>query len=169
MQTVGSLFGTGAVVPGTGILTNSSLHFSYLEHPGANRIVPGGQVEQNPCISIVFDSADHVVFAMGSPGGKTRVQTVRQMVANVLDFGMDLQAAVDAPRFLAGPDGVTVYLEPDLDAGEGGLRAELTRRGHRVAAATAPLGSGQAVGFNPLTGARLAAADYRFESVALAF
>ena len=111
MQTVGTLFGTGAVAAGTGVLLNSSLYFAFARGAEANRIVPGGHLEQNPCIAVVLDAAGRLRLVAGSPGGRTRVETVRQLLANVVDFGMNVQQAVDAGRFLNSPDGTSVDFE----------------------------------------------------------
>ncbi|MEO5901554.1 MAG: gamma-glutamyltransferase, partial [Ilumatobacteraceae bacterium] len=111
MQTVGTLFGTAAVIGNTGFFANSSLYFAYLGIDGANRIVPGEGVEQNPCLATVCDVDGNVELVIGSPGGKTRVETVRQMLANVVDFGFNVQQAVDAPRFLLAPDDGSVQFE----------------------------------------------------------
>ena len=51
---------------------------------------------------------------LGSPGGKTVIQTVRQILMNVIDFGLNIQQAIDAPRFLSQPDGITVAIEAPL-------------------------------------------------------
>jgi gamma-glutamyltranspeptidase/glutathione hydrolase len=165
MQTVGSVFGTGAVATGTGVLLNSSAALSFPHGTGANRMRPGGKVEQNPCLAFVLDAGGGLRFAVGTPGGKTRVETVRQMLVDLLDFGMSLGSALDEPRFLMSPDGTEVWFEDDVPAG---LRAELERRGHTVVVRGEPFGSGQAVGIDPRTGDRSAAADRRLESVARA-
>ena len=66
--------------------------------------------------------------AIGSPGGHTIVQTVPQMVMNMIDFHMDVQQAITAPRLS--------FVEPDIIAVDPGvpegLRKELTKLGHNV-------------------------------------
>src|SRR5262249_48963476 len=66
--------------------------------------------------------------AIGSPGGHTIVQTGPQMVMNLIDFHMDVQQAIAAPRLS--------FVEPDLIAVEEevpeGVRKELTKLGHHV-------------------------------------
>lgn len=169
MQTVGTLFGTGAVVGTTGILANSSIYFAFARPGGANRVVPTCGIEQNPCLALAFDPQGNLTLVIGSPGGKTRVETVRQMLVNILDFGMNPQQAVDAARFLVAPDGATVDFEQRYGPVDPALRAALESRGHRVSVVDEAFGSGQAIAIDPGTGARLAAADWRRESVALAY
>jgi gamma-glutamyltranspeptidase / glutathione hydrolase len=169
MQTVGVQFGTGAVIEGTGMFANNSATFCYPRARGRNRLVAGQKVEQNPCLAMVFRPSGELTHVVGSPGGKARVETVRQMLVNLLDHGLSPQQAVDAPRFLRSPDGTEVIFErrygPDIDPG---LRDELEARGHVVRVVDELFASGQLVGIDPLSGARYAAADWRRESVALA-
>lgn len=169
MQTVGCLFGTGAIADDTGVFTNSSMYFAYVGGQGANRIVPGAPVEQNPCVAMVFDPAGRLRLVAGSPGGKTRVETVRQMIVNVLDYGMNIQQAVDAPRFLTAGDGLTVDFESRYGPVPGQLRAALESRGHVVREVGETFGTGQAVAIDLGSGTRAGAADWRLESVALAY
>ena len=69
-------------------------------------------------------------IALGTPGGHTIDQTVPQMVMNLLDFGMDVQQAITAPRIS--------FVEPDVLAVESripqSVRDELAARGHKVRA-----------------------------------
>jgi gamma-glutamyltranspeptidase/glutathione hydrolase len=169
MQTVGTFFGTGAVAPGTGVLMNSSLYFAYGDPTVANRIVPGRPIEQNPCIAMVFSGDGRLRLVIGSPGGRARVETVRQLIVDVLDFGMNVQQAVDAGRFLVSLDGSSVDFEARYGEVDPGLRTALEARGHVVLVKEEAFGSGQAIAIDPSTGARMAGADWRREAVALAF
>lgn len=67
-------------------------------------------------------------LAIGTPGGHTIPQTLPQMVMNAIDFGMDVQRAIAAPRIaFRVPD--TLFVEPGIPAP---VRSELERRGHRL-------------------------------------
>ena len=169
MQTVGTFFGTGAVVEGTGVLANSCLYFAYAGKCEANRVVPGQGIEQNPCLASVFDQDGNLELVVGSPGGRTRVETVRQMLVNVVDFGMNIQQAVDSPRFLGGADGHSVDFEQRYGPLPAELRTALEARGYSVRLTDEVFGSGQAVAVDPASQTRMAAADWRRESVALAY
>lgn len=169
MQTIGIAFGTGALVGDTGIFANGSMYFAHADPHMPNGIAPGRRLEQNPAIMMAFDADDRLALICGSPGGKTRVETVRQMLVNVVDFGMDIQQAVDAPRFLASPDGRTAELEVSFERLAPSLAASLRSRGHHVEFTTRRFGTGQAIMIDPATGTRMAGADWREESVALAY
>ncbi len=170
MQTVGVQFGAGAVIAGTGMFANNSASFCYPRSQGRNRLVPGQKVEQNPCLAMVFAPSGELRHVVGSPGGKARVETVRQMLVNLLDHALSPQQAVDAPRFLRSPDGSEVIFERRYGADvDPGLRAALEGRGHTVRVVDELFASGQLVGIDPPSGARYGAADWRRESVALAY
>jgi gamma-glutamyltranspeptidase / glutathione hydrolase len=120
-------------------------------------------------VNMIFDAARRLCLVVGSPGGKTRVETVRQMIANVIDCGMTIQQAVDAPRFLTAPDGRAVELEPEITALHPQLAAALEARGHQTRSATRRFGSGQGIVIDGATGTRMGGAGWRQEAVALAY
>ena len=151
------------------MLLNSSLYFAYVDPTMANRIVPGQPIEQNHCLSLLFDRAGRLCLVAGSPGGKARVETVRQLIANVVDFRMNAQQAVDASRFLASADGRSVDFELRYGAVDIALKEALEKWGHTVHLKDEAFGSGQLIAIDPSTGALMAAADWRREAVALAF
>jgi len=87
---------------------------------------------------------------------------------NVIDFGMNIQQAIEAPRFTADPLKNDVRIEPRIAAD---VLAELERRGHKLTR-TAPWGGpGTLEGFviDPKTGARMAGYDPRANSVGIAW
>ena len=159
----------GAVADETGIIPNTSLYFADADPALPNGVAPGKRLEQNPAVMMAFDDNGRLAFITGTPGGKTRVETVRQMVVNIVDFGMDIQQAVDAPRFLSAPDGITAEIEESLALRAPYLIAELKRRGHRVDITSRRFGTGQAVMIDAATGTRMGGADWRQESIALAY
>ena len=168
MQTIGYPFGTGAMDDETGIIPNSSLYFADADPKLPNGVGPGKRLEQNPAVMMAFNEG-RLAFIVGSPGGKTRVETVRQMLVNIVDFGMNIQRAVDAPRFLSAPDGITAELEEGMARFAPDLAGQLEARGHRVAIVPRRFGTGQAVMIDAATGMRMGGADWRQESIALAY
>jgi len=120
-------FGSGVVVPETGItLQNRGSSFSLdPDHP--NRIEPG----KRPFHTLIpglcrLDSDDWAAF--GVMGGYMQPQGHLQVLANVLDYGMPLQAAMDAPRWRYRADG-SLAVE---DRFSEGVLPKLARRGHDV-------------------------------------
>jgi gamma-glutamyltranspeptidase/glutathione hydrolase len=127
-QTLGMLFGSKVMVPGTGIWLNNSMQYCTFE-PKGNPMdaIAGRRKLAGFCPMFVIRDGKPWI-AIGSPGGHTIVQTVPQMVMNMIDFRMDVQQAIAAPRLS--------FIEPDITAvDEGvpeGVRKELTALGHNV-------------------------------------
>ncbi|HSR41145.1 MAG TPA: gamma-glutamyltransferase, partial [Longimicrobiales bacterium] len=127
INSIYSAFGSGVVVPGTGFaLQNRGAGFTMEEgHP--NRVAPG----KRPFHTIIpaFVTRDGEPWlSFGVMGGSMQPQGHVQVLLNLLLFGMDLQEAIDAPRFrhLAG---LRVGLEPPVGDG---VREALRARGHDV-------------------------------------
>lgn len=96
-QTLSFLFGSGFVVPGTGILLNNDMNnFSY-QKGQANTLEPGKspRVSRSPTILL---REGRLALILGSPGAGRIITTVAQIIINVLNHGMDLEQAVAAPR-----------------------------------------------------------------------
>ena len=108
-------------------------------------------------------------LAFGVMGGAMQPQAQAQVIANVVDFGMDLQAAGDAPRAYHGgssqpagqpaePDGGELSLEPGFGST---VRKQLMDRGHRIGSAQGVFGGYQAVMHDPDEGILTGASDPR--------
>jgi gamma-glutamyltranspeptidase/glutathione hydrolase len=114
-------------------------------------------------------------LAFGVMGGDFQPQGQVQVLVNLVDFAMNLQEAGDAPRFRhvgstepvgsMAPmrDGGTVYLEPGVSAD---IRAELARRGHKLADGTTSYGGYQAILRDPATGTYAGATESRKDGCA---
>lgn len=131
-------FGSGLVVPGTGIaLQNRGANFSLDPH-SPNCAAPG----KKPYHTIIpgFLSKDkNAVGPFGVMGGFMQPQGHVQVLSNLLDFGMNPQQALDAPRW-QWTGGRHVQLEKQFPAA---LRDELIRRGHEVEVLESSLSMGR--------------------------
>ena len=122
------LFGSKVMAPGTGIWLNNSMQYCVFE-PKGNPLdaLPGHRKLAGFCPMIVLKDGKPWL-ATGSPGGHTIVQTVPQIVMNMIDFRMDVQQAIAVPRLS--------FVEPDITAVDEGIpdavRKELTTMGHNV-------------------------------------
>jgi len=105
-------YGSGLVVPKTGIPMNNTLGEPELNPRGFHALAPGERLISNMSPTVVT-SEDGGVIALGSPGASRIPTAILQTVINVLDFGMTLEGAVLAPRF---------HAEGDLFAYEAGAR-----------------------------------------------
>ena len=126
-QTLSFLFGSGFVVPGSGILLNNDMNnFSY-QRGQANTMEPGKspRVSRSPTIIL---REGRPVLLVGSPGAGRIIPTVAQVIINVLDHGMELDKAVAAPR-LYTRNGQPVQIEDGFPQES---IAALKARGHGV-------------------------------------
>lgn len=165
--TIGGSFGSKEVIEGTGILMQDRTWWMALEGPSPNIVAPNrrANIGHSP-IAVLKDGK--LIMSLGSPGGDTIRQTVFQTVVNVLDFGFNIQQAIEAPRFTADPLTNGVRLEPRIAAD---VVAELERRGHKVTRTSPWGGPGTLEGFtiDPVTGARMGGYDPRANSIAIAW
>lgn len=97
-----SLFsGSGVVMGETGILMNSRMLGFELDPRHPNCLAPGKRPVHTLNTYVVYQD-NHPVLVGGTPGAHWQVQTNLQILTNVLDFNMDPQSAIDAPRFTLG-------------------------------------------------------------------
>jgi gamma-glutamyltranspeptidase / glutathione hydrolase len=125
-HTAVSLFGSKVVVPDTGLLLSNGMIWFDPEPGRPNSIEPGKRalVNMTPFLGLRDGSP---YLAVGAPGGRKIVSAVPQVLANLIDFALGPQAAVEAPRLHT--EGTAVDVDDRLGpAAIGGLR----RRGHRV-------------------------------------
>lgn len=105
--TINSSYGSGIVVDGAGFLLNNEMD-DFSSKPGvpnqfgligseANKIKPGKRMLSSMSPTIVLKE-NKPFLVVGSPGGSTISTVVLQVIMNVLDFGMDIQQAIDMPR-----------------------------------------------------------------------
>ncbi|MFN9774694.1 MAG: gamma-glutamyltransferase [Burkholderiales bacterium] len=142
-QTINSLFGARYMVPGTGLIPNNYLYV-FDPRPGrANSLAPGKRVTSSMAPLIVLrDGAPR--WALGLPGGLRIFPSAMQALVNLVDHGMSLQQAVEAPRLWT--QGFQLELEPGFpDAVADALRA----RGHDVLRVPNVGGGMCAVQFDP--------------------
>ena len=131
IQSVFGYFGSGVVIPGTGIvLQNRGSGFTMAEgHP--NTIAPGKRPFHTiipAFVTRVTPQGEEPWLAYGVMGGGYQPQGHVQVLLNMIEFGMDLQTAIDAPR-VAHAGGLRITLEAPIgDA----VRAKLTAMGHQV-------------------------------------
>jgi gamma-glutamyltranspeptidase/glutathione hydrolase len=155
-QTINSLFGSRAMVPGTGMLLNNTMAL-FDPHPGhVLSVVPGKRMTSSMAPTILLRDG-RPVLALGLPGGMRIFASVLQAIVNVVDHGMSLQEAVEAPRVW------TQGQELEVEAAVGDdVRAGLAARGHHVVAVPHVAGGMGAIAFEAdggLTGASCWRAD----------
>jgi gamma-glutamyltranspeptidase/glutathione hydrolase len=138
--TINDLFGSAVTVRGAGIVLNDEMD-DFTSKPGepnmyglvqgtANAIQPGKRMLSAMTPTIVLDTDGKVMLVTGARGGPHIITAVAQVILNVIDYGFDVGAAVDAPRIhhqhlpdeiLAEPNGLSAAVIDSLKA-----------RGHKV-------------------------------------
>lgn len=165
-QTLGVAFGSGFAVPGTGLVLNNILKWSDRDPESPNVLKPGRKSGTMMSPTQVFQDGAFAL-SIGTPGSYGILQTQPQMMLNFLEFGLNLQEAIEAPR-------IRVYRDRLLDAESRiseATRAELGRRGHQVNVIddwSWVVGGGQGIARDPESGALMAGADPRRDGYALA-
>jgi gamma-glutamyltranspeptidase/glutathione hydrolase len=161
-QSLGSPFGSGVVVPGTGLCLNNFLYWTDLDPRSPNHTAPGSALPicMAPTVSLRDGKA---VLALGTPGSYGILQTQAQAMVQYLDFGLSLQDAIEQPRARIW-DGRMV--EPESRVAPDVLSA-LRGRGHEIVPGqkwTMRVGGMQAVAIDPATGLMTGACDPRRDS-----
>jgi gamma-glutamyltranspeptidase / glutathione hydrolase len=160
-------YGSKIVVTGGGFLLNNEMG-DFNARPGLT--TEAGLIGTEPNLArpeqrmlssmtpTIIARDGQLVAVVGSPGGRTIINTVLQMVLNVVDHGMDIQQAVDAPRLHHQwlPDRISIESGGVTDATAEQLRA----MGHEVRV-SGRQGSVQAIMIDPHTRERIGAPDRR--------
>ncbi len=167
IQSLFATFGSGLVVPDTGIvLQNRGSLFTFEEdHP--NVFAPRRRPFHTLCPVLVL-SNERPWLAVGTPGGDGQTHTIVQVLNNIRLFGMSPQDAIDAPRLRRLRDG-SLAIEDRVPQE---VRDALEARGYTVHARsgwTAEFGGAQAVLIDQIAGRRFAGADRRREGWAVAY
>jgi gamma-glutamyltranspeptidase/glutathione hydrolase len=170
--TLNGNFGSGVTIPGTGILMNNEMDdftakvgvknmFGLLQGP-ANAIQPGKRPLSSMTPTLVFKDG-RLLLVTGSPGGPTIINTVLQIITNVVDHAMPVMRAVEAPRIHHQwmPDELS-YERASLSTD---TLALLRAKGHavreRVSYEGGYQGDAETIYIDPKTGLRHGAADPR--------
>ena len=170
-QTLGGAFGSAVVTGDTGVFMNNMCKWFDIDpnSDSPNLIGPGKQ--QDFCIAPaqIFDAAGDkkIRMSISTPGSWGILHTTAQMMSNHIDAGMNVQEAIEAPRFRIYDTGM-LLLENRFPER---MRADLARRGHRVHVAPDwhnAVGGGQGIQFTE-HGTMLGGADPRRDGVAMGY
>ena len=155
-QTINNLFGAKIMIPGLGTIPNNYMNL-YDPRPGhALSLAPGKRVTTSMSPMMALRNGK-LVYALGLPGGKKIFPSALQALINLIDHGMSLQEAVEAPRVWT--EGNALEVEQAVPQG---VRDDLTSRGHKVLAVPTVAGGMNAIQFHDdgtLTGAACWRAD----------
>ncbi len=174
IQSVSSAFGSGIVAGDTGVVMNNRVGrgFSLIDgHP--NIFAPGKKTMHTLNCFMIADEQGRMVVTGGTPGGDGQPQWNLQMITGMIDFGWDVQATIEAPRWTSWPGTDPISLPnpyelrvesrlPEIEV------AALRKLGHRIVAQDAWDGGGtaQLIARDPETGVLAGGSDPRAEGFA---
>ena len=162
-QTIHAAFGSKVTTPGTGMLLNNTMNI-FDPHPGnANSIAPGKRMVSSMSPTIAMKDGKPFM-ALGTPGATRIFPSVLQAIVNVIDHGMTLQEAVEAPRIWT--QGQALEVEPGISDE---VREGLQARGHDVEITARVAGGMNGVMFDHANGVIRGAACYRADGVPAGF
>ena len=171
-----SEFGTGVVMGNTGLIFNCRGDYYSLVRGEANALEPGKRPRSTLQSTLVMKGGQPFMIT-GSPGGDDQVMRTLQTLVNVVDFGMNIQQAIEAPRwstrsFPASPFPHTMY-PGDMSVESripDAVRQALIAKGHKLRASGGwTQGSNAGIIIDPKTGILSAGADPRVEAYAWAW
>ena len=159
-------FGSGIVVNGMGFVLQNRGALFVLDPSHPNALLPS----KRPFHTIIpaFMERGDVRIGFGIMGGANQPLAHAQFVSNLVDYGMNIQAAVEAPRFTVAGNQVSCDIVIESRVKPDVLQA-LREKGHKLRVRkeyTALMGRGQAVMHNSKTGMNSAASDPRADGVA---
>lgn len=167
--TLNNGYGSGVIAEGTGVLLNNEMD-DFAAKPGTPNMYGLIQGERNAVAprkrplsamtpTFVMRRDGTLWFAVGSPGGPTIINTVLQVITNVVDYDMNIQQAIDAPRIHHQ------WLPDEIRYEPYGMSADtfraLERLGHKLTDKPRYMGDAQGVMIEEKTGVRLGASDSR--------
>ena len=165
IQSLYSSFGSRIVVPGTGVMLHNRGSLFSLEEGHPNVLAP----RKRPLHTIIpaFMQKDDVRIGFGIMGGFNQAQAHAQFVANIADYGLDIQEALEAGRFTKGSfAGCDVSLEALISEA---TRQALTALGHEIRVVqprSGTFGWGQVV-MSDGTGVHYGASEPRHDGAAI--
>ncbi len=155
--------GSGLVAGNTGILLQNRGACFVLDEHHSNCIAPHKRPMHTIIPAIAYRDAQPIL-SFGVMGGSYQPLGQAYVISNWLDYGMDLQEAIDAPRFHAEQDTLTVERRIPSRT-----REALVRLGHPVVEAETPLGGAQMIGIDHAQGVLQGASDPRKDGCALGY
>jgi len=159
-------FGSGVVVNGMGFALQNRGGLFVLDPKHPNALLP----RKRPFHTIIPAFMEHgdVHIGFGIMGGANQPVAHAQFVSNVVDYGMDIQAAMEAPRFTVAGNKVTCDIVIESRVKPDVLNA-LSAKGHKLSVRkeySTAMGRGQAVMHNSKTGLNFGASDARADGMA---
>ncbi len=167
IESVFSEFGAAFLAAGTGILLNNRLTGFSLE-PGSPNVLAPGKRPVHTLNAVLATDGTRPRLIFGTPGREAQVQTNFQLAVALIDFEMDVQEAIDAPRWYH-ERGRRLFVESRFPEG---VRRALAAKGHQLELLgdwSEQTGGAQAIAVDPETSVFSGGADPRREGYAAGY
>ena len=163
VQSVFHVFGSSFMDPGTGILLNNRMT-GFTTDPGHRNVVAPGKRPAHTLNPVMVFDKGRIRYLMTTPGGPAQTISNVQMLTNMVDRGLELSAAIEAPRWTIDGKG-EAYID---DAFPDDVAKALAARGHKVSRASGASYFGSSKCIEVLANGVLSgAADHRREAYAV--
>jgi gamma-glutamyltranspeptidase/glutathione hydrolase len=165
-QTINFFFGSGVLVPGTGIMLNDEMD-DFNPQPGTSNSVEPKKRPLSSMTPTIMLKNGKPFLSVGSPGATRIISALTQIIVNVVDFRMNIQDAIDAPRIhcMTGD----VFMESRIPKE---VQDALTAKGHKLnvrGAVDLYFGGAQGVMIDPASGMLYGAGDPRRDGAAVGY
>jgi gamma-glutamyltranspeptidase/glutathione hydrolase len=165
-QTISDFFGAKVVIGGTGIIPNNEM--KNFGARGPNALAPGKRMRTMIAPTILVKNGKPFA-AIGTPGAARILSTMTLLVSNLVDFGMSIQEAIEAPRFYARDIETDLSVEARVPAA---TIAALTKMGYSVKTLGEYdlfFGGAQGIVIDRRTGLRIGGADPRRDGAVVGY
>ena len=165
-QTINFFFGSGVLVPGTGIMLNDEMD-DFNPQPGTSNSVEPKKRPLSSMTPTIMLKNGKPFLSVGSPGATRIISALTQIIVNVVDFRMNIQDAIDAPRIhcMTGD----IFMESRIPKE---VQDALTAKGHKLnvrGAVDLYFGGAQGVMIDPASGMLYGAGDPRRDGAAVGY
>lgn len=165
-QTINYFFGSGVLVPGTGIMLNNEMD-DFNPQPGTSNSVEPKKRPLSSMTPTILLKNGKPFLSVGSPGATRIISALSQIIVNVVDFRMNIQDAIEAPRIhcMTGD----IFMESRFPKA---VQDALTAKGHKLnvkGAMDLYFGGAQGVMISPTSGLLYGAGDPRRDGAAAGY
>ncbi|MEZ5756706.1 MAG: gamma-glutamyltransferase family protein [Emcibacteraceae bacterium] len=165
INTIFRQFGSGLMAPRSGVLLHNRGRGFSLKKDHPNEIA-GGKRPLHTIIPGMVAKDGRTVMSYGVMGGQYQAFGHMQFLTRLLDYGLDIQAAMDLPRFFSDPFCGNVEVENDIDAT---VQDIIQTKGHKVVTPKIPIGGSQAIWIDWEKGTLIGGSDPRKDGCAAGY
>jgi len=165
-QTISDFFGAKVVVEGTGIILNNEM--KNFGSRGPNAMAPGKRMRTMIAPTILLKDGK-TFAALGTPGAARIVSTMTLLVSNLVDFGMGIQEAIEAPRFYARDTETDLSIEARVPTATVEALAKMGYRIKTYRDFDLFFGGAQGIVVDPKTRLRMGGADPRRDGAVVGY